>query len=118
MALIDELVALRDHIAAAAQKVYDDWEQDEEGFDEEFGGGGICDTIQRAMSDVIASNVECEMEDGGWEGDDHANLIVARGNEKYIVDIPAQTYETGGGMNWKKLSGVAITANDVIIAPV
>ena len=118
MSLDKELFAVRDQIAAAAQKVYDDWAQDEEGFDEEFGGGGICDAVQRAMSDVIVSNIECELDDGGWEGDDHANLLVSRDEEQYLVDIPAQTYETGGGMNWKKLPDIAITADDVIIAPI
>jgi hypothetical protein len=117
MALVDELFAVRDQIAAAAQIVYDEWVQDEDGFDEQFGGGGICDEVQRAMADVI-SNIECELEDGGWEGDDHANLIVSRDNERYLVDIPAQTYESGGGMNWKKIPDVVITPNDVIIASI
>jgi hypothetical protein len=118
MSLVRELFAVRDQIVAAAQKVYDDWTQDEEGFDEQFGGGGICDEIQRAISDVISSNIDCELEDGGWEGDDHANLIVSRDNERYLVDIPAQTYESGGGMRWHKLQDIVITPNDVIIAAI
>jgi hypothetical protein len=117
MALVDELFAVRDQIAASAQAVYDEWTQDEEGLDEQYGGGGICDEVQRAMADVI-SNIECELEDGGWEGDDHANLIVSRDNERYLVDIPAQTYESGGGMNWRKIPDVVITPNDVIIVAI
>ena len=117
MSLVRELFAVRDQIATAAQRVYDEWDQSEEGFDEDFGGG-ICDEVQRAMAGVIASNIECELDDGGWEGDDHANLIISRDNEKYIVDIPAQVYEAGGGMNWRKLPDVVIAADDVIIAPI
>jgi hypothetical protein len=118
MQLVDELYAIRDQIVIAAQKVYDDWTQDEEGLDEQFGGGGICDEVQRAIADVISSNIDCELEDGGWEGDDHANLIVSRDNEQYLVDIPAQIYESGGGMSWQKLSDVVITTNDIIIAAI
>lgn len=118
MSLAQELFALREQIAAAAQEIYNIWEQDDEGSDEEYGSGGICDDVQRAMGDAIVSNIECELEDGGWEGDDHANLIVSRGEEKYIVDIPATVYEIGGGMNWRKLPDVTITADDVIVAPI
>ena len=118
MQLLDELYAIRDQMAAAAQTVYDEWAQDEEGLDEQFGGGGICDEVQRAIADVISSNIDCELEDGGWEGDDHANLIASRGNESYLVDIPAHTYESGGGMSWRKIPDVTITAGDIIIAQV
>ena len=118
MTLLDELLAVREQMAAAAQQVYDEWEQDEEGLDEQFGGGGICDEIQSAMSGVIAQNIECELDDGGWEGDDHANLIASRGNEKYLVDIPARVYESGGGMNWRKTPDVLISADDVIIVSI
>jgi hypothetical protein len=116
--LIEELLAVRNQIASAAQEVYDAWDQDEDGIDIEVGGGGICDEVQSAISDVIASNIECDIEDGGWEGDDHANLIISRGNERYLVDIPARVYETGGGMNWRKIPDVNITTDDIIIVSV
>lgn len=118
MSLVRELFAVRDQIVIAAQEVYNSWDQDEDGIDVEVGGGGICDEIQDAISDVIISNIECDIEDGGWEGDNHANLIVSRGNEKYLIDIPAQVYETGGGMNWHKIPDVNITVDDIIIVPI
>jgi len=118
MSLIRELSAIRDQIAAAAQQVYNEWSPNEAGLDDEFGGGGICDAVQLAMADVIATQIECELDDGGWEGDDHANLIVSRNNEQYLVDIPAQVYETGGGMSWEKLPDVTITPDDVIIVSI
>jgi hypothetical protein len=118
MAFVNELYSIRDQIAIAAQKIYDDWIQDDEGVDAQFGGGGICDEVQRVMADVISSNINCELEDGGWEGDDHANLIVSRDDERYLIDIPAQTYESGGGMNWQKLPDIVITPDDVIIVAI
>jgi hypothetical protein len=114
--LLNQLKALRSQMAVAAQGVYDEWTQDEEGFDEAFGGGGICDAIVRELSDIIASNIDCELDDGGWDGDDHAFLIVSRGSERYWVDIPARVYEQGGGHNWRKIEGVQISPNDVVIA--
>ena len=117
MSLTQELFEIRGQLAAAAHKIYDGWSPDSSGLDDEFGGGGICDAVQRAMADVISSQIDCDLEDGGWEGDDHANLIVSRGGEECLVDIPAQIYETGGGMSWQKLPDVLIDAHDVIIAP-
>lgn len=39
--LLSKLEVLRPALARAAQSVVDCWEQDEEGYDEELGGGGV-----------------------------------------------------------------------------
>lgn len=111
------LMALRPQIANAAQEVYNSWMQDTEGMDEEIGGGGICDQVAQAIAGVI--NIEeAEITDGGQDGDDHAYLIVYNSTEAYEVDIPPGVYETGGGMNWRKIPDVVISANNVFIGPI
>lgn len=112
-----ELLDLRPRVAEAAQRVYDEWEQDAEGQDEERGSGGICDGVADAISDVLGV-LDADHFDGGQEGDDHAFVIVQRGEEAYGVDIPPGVYETGGGYNWKKRIGVKILPEHVVVFPV
>jgi hypothetical protein len=109
-----QLLSLRGEMAAAAQTVLDAWEQDEEGYDEEFGSGGACDAIQRAMSDVL-SKLDVSITEGGQPGDDHAYLIVYNDNEAYEVDIPPHVYERGGGYSWKKIPNVQLTPEHVVV---
>ncbi len=47
--LKSQLNRLRSAMAKAAQSVYNDWAPDEEGIDEIYGGGGICDDISREI---------------------------------------------------------------------
>jgi len=107
------LLELRPQFAAAAQSVYDAWEQDESGFDEELGEGGICTQVcQEMMSTAYNGLVEdfpdVETEEGGQDGDDHSWLIVTAAGEAYGVDISPGVYETGGGYSWKKRKDVTI----------
>lgn len=112
------LGALRSQLASAAQAVYDGWTQDADGFDEEMGGGGICDQVANAMSGVIYTAVpDVEVTEGGQDGDDHAYLIVYNQSEAYEVDIPPGVYETGGGYNWRKVEGVVLGPQHVMITP-
>lgn len=111
-----KLMTLRPQMAFAAQKVYNNWEQDEDGMDPDLGGGGICDEVARAISDVIAHNIQnAEFADGGQEGDDHAYMIVYNQQEAYGVDIPCHIYEKGGGYSWQKLPGVHFSPTDIAI---
>lgn len=117
--LYTELLQLRPEMAAAAQKVYDEWKQDEEGVDEEVGCGGICDQVDRAIGDVIAASVGgVEFSEGGADGDDHAWTIAHRGEEAYGVDIPPGVYESGSGFRWKKKAGIVFRPEHVEIFPV
>jgi hypothetical protein len=110
-----QLGELRPQMAAAAQAVYDNWGQDD-GLDEEFGEGGICDRVAEALWGVIDNgSPDVEIRDGGWEGDDHAYLIVQRGRKAFVVDIPPGVYETGGGYSWRKRKGVRFDADDIVI---
>lgn len=114
--LYQALMALRPQMAAAAQSIYNEWTQDEEGFDEEFGGGGICDQISQALASIVAMNIgDAEIEEGGQDGDDHAYNVVTMGRERYIIDIPYGEYETGGGYNWKKIPNVVFQPDHIVI---
>lgn len=114
--LKQELLLLRPQMAQAAQEVYDGWEQDDQGVDEELGSGGICDAISQAIGGVIASSIDTvELADGGQDGDDHAFIIAYNEDESYGVDIPPSTYETGGGYNWRKVEDVKFGPQDIEI---
>jgi hypothetical protein len=114
-----QLIRLRSAMAKAAQLVYDEWSPDEEGLDDVYGSGGICDDISREISSIIYEKVkDVDIMDGGQDGDDHAYLIVYNDIEAYIVDIPPGVYEEGSGYNWQKKPNVIITAEDVAIEPI
>ena len=116
MSLKSEIQAITLELAQAAQKELDEWVANAEGYDEEFGGGGACDAIARRLSDVVAEKVEeVEITDGGQDGDDHAYLLCSRAGENVVVDIPPYLYETGGGYSWRKLEGVKLEAQDVVV---
>jgi len=113
-----ELINLKPLMAAAAQEVYDAWEQDEEGYDHEFGFGGVCDAISRALADLISENIpDVQIDEYGQPGDDHAALIVHNGLEAFYVDVPAGVYEHGGGFSWSKIQDVIFTSSNVVVAP-
>lgn len=112
--LLKRIRALLPKIAAAAQEVYESWQQDDEGLDEERGAGGICDVIAEEIGSVLAS-AGINTVDGGEDGDDHAYLIAYDNERAYAVDIPPSVYERGSGYSWKKIKGVTITKDDVVV---
>ncbi len=104
--------SLRPSIAQKAQEIYDAWKQDHEGVDEEFGTGGICDAIANEISSELASR-GYDVVEGGQAGDDHAFVIAHNGNHAFVVDIPPNVYESGGGYSWKKKEGVKFADDHV-----
>lgn len=113
--LVSRIRRLLPDLLRAAQEEYDSWDQDEEGWGEECGTGGICDRISSAFSGVLARLPDVEVIDGGQDGDDHAYVIVLTDTEAVAVDIPPGVYETGGGYNWKKKPGVRFSPYHVIL---
>lgn len=111
--LYNILLRLRPQLAASAQIIYDGWAP---GDDDEFSGGGICDAISNAFGEVL-SNFNIDYTEGGYDGDDHSYLIAYNDQEAYVVDIPPEVYESGGGYNWSKIHDVQFSTEDVVIAP-
>lgn len=110
-----DVAQLRSQIAAVAQQVYDAWEQDEEGMDEELGEGGICQDIAEAVCGLLAENgIECG-EVSNSVGDQHVWAIAKLSDGVFIVDINPSVYEEGGGYSWRKRKDVVFDASDVII---
>ena len=104
---------LKIQLARAAQKVYDSWEQDEEGNDEEYGGGGICHDIADAMVEVLeASGIESRSVSQSI-GEVHVFVVAKFAEGIYSIDIPPQTYERGSAYTWKKIPGVRFGPEDI-----
>ena len=102
----DTLFSLKSKLAHSAQKVYDEWEQDENGYCDILGEGGICQDIADAMAGVLSNNgIECSTVSQS-SGEQHVYVVARTEDGVYRVDIPPYLYETGGGYNWKKIPDV------------
>jgi hypothetical protein len=109
------LLKLKSELADAAQKIYDEWEQDENGYCEMIGEGGICQDIADAMADVLINNgIECSTV-SQQTGEQHVYVVAKTEDGVYNVDIPPYLYETGGGYCWKKIPDVEFDVRYVII---
>lgn len=114
--LYRKLMALRPHLAHAAQQVYDQWDASDEEFgDPEVGFGGICQDISCAVSDVLAQHGIGTRELDAQTGEQHVWTFAHDGENGYHVDIHPGHYETGGGYNWQKIPGVQFTPDHVDI---
>lgn len=110
------LESIRPALAAAVQRVLNEWQPDESGFDPVLGTGGACDEVTDAMVDVICDFVDgVTVLEGGHEGDDHAWLIVVDDRDAVGVDVPPSVYETGGGYSWTKIEGAEVEPSDVML---
>jgi hypothetical protein len=116
MNLRQRLLALRPAIAQTAQKIVDEWQVDEEGFDPELGAGGICDRVADAIIETIYRQLDgVDAAPGAPEGEEHQWVVASDGETAAIIDIPPGVYETGGGYNWKKIEGARIEPGDVFV---
>jgi hypothetical protein len=114
--LFAALWALRPQIAAAAQEVYDGWQQDDDGVDEVLGGGGICQDVAEAIAGVVSgAGIDATTQFDEYEH--HVECIAYSDAEAFYVDIPYSLYETGGGYSWKKINGVNFSPDNVTFAP-
>jgi hypothetical protein len=102
--------------AAAAQEVYDSWQQDADGDDEVYGGGGICDDVAVAVAEVlIEQNVEAFTHH--YEQDNHT-VVIAKMNEQTVeVDIPMHLYERGSWYSYRKVPGVTFGPEHITVVP-
>jgi len=115
MKTLIELYDLIPLFVAAAQKEYDEWEQDDEGIDSMLGSGGLCQNIANALASVAWEHgFECTLVSAEI-GEQHVWIVVQTDDGVYSVDIPPYVYETGGGYTWKKIPNVKFTSNDIEI---
>lgn len=117
--LYRQLVALKPKFVAAAQKILDDWKQDDEGWDEEFGSGGVCHEIADAIANVVYdAGLKVETTRGEDHEINHYWTIVLDNDQAFGIDIPPNVYETGAGYTWKKKHGVELTTDGLVIEEV
>jgi hypothetical protein len=107
--LLSFIDSIKPQLALAAEKVYNDWDQDEEGVSEEYGSGGICDKVADSLASTFDSLKPETLK--GWdsftmykENECHTDMYVVNHEIKkiYEVGLPPHAYESGGGYTWKK----------------
>lgn len=110
-----DLLALKPLLVIAAQKAYDEWEQNAEGWDELLGFGGICQDIADNMAEVLTSQeIDCHIL-SALVGDQHVWVVCQLANGIYMVDIPPSIYEIGSGFVWRKKPDVIFEIEDIAI---
>lgn len=115
IASIKDLNKLMPNIVMAAQKIYDEWQQDEEGNDEEYGVGGICHEIADAIANVLSQhNIEASSV-SQTIGEVHVYVIAKFREGVYSIDIPPNTYEIGSAYTWKKRPNIKFNQNYVVV---
>jgi hypothetical protein len=98
-------------MAAAAQVVYDEWKQDEEGEDLQYGCGGICDNIAQAIADQLPGYGKMQTQ----YSEPHTYVIAQFKEGIFTIDIPYDVYETGDLYTWKKKSDVKFDPLHIVI---
>ncbi len=127
--LKNKIESLIPRMVSKVQRVYDNWNQDEEDYDEMYGHGGICDDIADAICQVLMNN-DIDSFSSYNEYDFHTSAYAydfskydgyehkEQGIDErimYKVDIPPYIYETGSGYTWKKIPGVKFDKKDFIV---
>ena len=121
--LKEKLTLLFPLIAQVGQEEYDAWEQDEEGYDVELGGGGICHLIAEEVADTINEYIPEGLHTTQSATHMQHVYVVSflKGKdgeiEGYSVDISPYLYEEGGGFCWRKLPDVEFQADWVELYP-
>lgn len=105
---------IKDKLARAAQKVYDDWIQID-GHDDYYGAGGICDDVAVEMGYLVQDELDVDAYSEHIQSDSHTVVMVDLDEGRAMVDIPPRNYETGFGYRWTKIPGVRFHADMVVV---
>jgi len=101
-------------IVDVAQKQYNQWAQNEEGYDEELGSGGICHLIAEEVADILSEHgINASTVSSNFE--QHVYVVAQFREGIYEIDIPYQYYETGGGFTWKKLPDIVFDTSHIVL---
>ena len=107
---VEQAKAAIPQILQAAQRVYNDWDEEDR---DTYAGGGICHIIADAVCDVLYSaGIECTPVSCDYE--QHVYVAAKFEEGIYTIDIPYHIYETGGGFSWEKIPDVVFEKNDVV----
>ena len=118
--LLSRIEPLRPQLAAAAQAVYDPWDQsDEDSGDPELGFGGLCQDIADALSGVLNDAGIDAYTQHAEIGDQHVWAVAydPATREAVYVDIPPSVYETGSGYVWSKIPDVVFEPDHIVLEP-
>lgn len=99
----------------SAQKEYDGWALNSDGYDEEVGSGGICHLIADSMGSVLNS-IGIEYSPVCATDEQHVYIVAKFSEGVYTIDIPYSIYETGAGYNWKKKPDIKFDTNHIVIS--
>lgn len=114
MKSLAELQSLIPQIAQCGQTQYDQWSQNEEGYDHEVDYGGIChlivDEIIKLLNNHLFETVSYSL-----DSEVHVVTIIQLQEGVFELDIPYRHYETGGGYIWKKIPNVKFDESMVTI---
>lgn len=112
----DFLETLKPELAKAAQKAYDEWDQDENGYCHTYGDGGICQDIAFNFIDDVFQKYDIESTNVlQTTGEVHVYCVVMLDDGVFRVDIDPFRYETGGGYTWKKIKDIVFEPEDIEI---
>lgn len=101
---------LRPAMAAAAQRIYDAWVQDEH---DDLNGGGICHLIADEVA-TIMGNSGIPVSTQTANDVQHVYCVGQFSDGVFEVDIPYRLYERGGGFTWTKIPDVHFTQDDIL----
>ncbi len=100
--------SLAPKIVKVAQKVYDEWDEDED----EYAGGGICHLIAEEIAAILdRAGVDCVTANDNFV--QHVFVVAKLKEGVFSVDIPYDIYETGSMFSWVKRPGVKFDKDDV-----
>ena len=98
-------------IVKIAQKIYDNWDEDDI---DTYVGGGICHIIADEIAYFLRSkDIDVYVVSSNFEQHVYCILQVKEG--VYSLDIPPYLYERGGGYSWSKIPDVVFDESFIMI---
>lgn len=112
---LQELTQHIPQLVNLAQEEYDGWSQDENGYDELVGNGGICHLIAEQIANHL-SNKDFPITTHSLDTEVHVICLIALQDGVYKIDVPHRLYERGGGYNWTKINNVVFDESSIFIS--
>ena len=123
---LSNLESLTSEFVEAAQKIYDDWDEDPD----VYFGGGICHLIADAFVEIVykhyphytastftrddiqhVETIVYNIDSDSLNDDD--DVDVKTDIETVMIDLSPYIYENGGGFSWTKIPDVEFDNNDI-----